>query len=116
MNTIEMMKKLYESPKLKAKSHNCTRSDDILINRNGALLWYNKHSNYLFECCSVNMSAEWKIIQEPVSWQEAIQGWIDGKTVKIENEDGSYYCFLKQDTFLCMNNTDFTNYNWYICD
>ena len=27
---------------------------------------------------------DWTLVREPVTWQEAIQAWIDGKTVKVE--------------------------------
>ena len=109
-----MMGKLMENPSLKAKSDNCVRNDDILINNKGALMWENKRKNggyALFECCISNMKATWEIVKEPVTWQEAIQAWIDGKNIyfitlrneRIEFKDG-----------LEIYQDDFIKSEWYI--
>lgn len=39
---------------------------------------------------SNNAFAEWAEIKEPVTWQEAIQAWIDGKNI---------YCILGDETY-----------------
>lgn len=119
MNTLEMMNKLYENPKLKAKSHNCTFSNDILINDSGALIWENSRKNgslsngdyYLFECCTVNMLADWEIIQEPVTWQEAIQAKLDGKNVYFIKTNGCKYV-LDDNLEIFLDN--FKTSKWYI--
>jgi hypothetical protein len=58
-------------------------------------------------------------IDKLLSWQEAILAWIDGKNIKSEPKDGSYYYLtqvLKQYGTLNVNIKDVMNYKWYICD
>lgn len=105
MKTYKMMEMLIENPKLEAVSKNSTEPDDVVINSKGALVWKNKlnrarrelgfNKNFLFECCSVDLNAEWEIVYPSVTWQEAIQAWISGKIV--------YYYFNNTKQYLNMS-------------
>ena len=40
--------------------------------------------------CADNLrDIEWKLVQKPVTWQEAIQAWLDGKGFRVEMPDGA---------------------------
>jgi hypothetical protein len=45
----------------------------------------------LFAINKETIKMDWQLVRTPVTWQEAIQAWVDGKTVKCyypENEKG----------------------------
>ena len=56
---------------------------------------------------------EWELVPQEVTWQEAVQAWLDGKTAKMV--EGSEVIILKgkKDT-LIFNKSRFTNGKWYI--
>lgn len=62
---------LSENPKLKATDEN---GYEVYIENDS---FYGKDTSKLI----LFLDGEWKIIQEPVPWQEAIQAWLDGKNV-----------------------------------
>ena len=37
---------------------------------------------------NVALDLDWKLVRQPVTWQEAIQAWADGKEVCVENKAG----------------------------
>ena len=37
---------------------------------------------------NVPLDLDWQLVRQPVTWQEAIQAWADGKTIKTESSDG----------------------------
>ena len=37
---------------------------------------------------NVALDLDWQLVRQPVTWQEAIQAWADGKTIKTESSDG----------------------------
>ncbi len=56
--------------------------------------------------------SNWHEVKQPVSWQEALQAWIDGKTIKVvsNNFDISFV----NDRRLSLGLNDFTRNEWYI--
>ncbi len=100
MKTWEMIQKLSENPGLKA------------IDETGYIVSINKNDDFCHlgeDGILLNLSDEWQIMQESVSWQEAIQAKLDGKNVYFIEEDGSRY---KLTEFL----DNFRTSKWYIED
>ena len=64
---------------------------------------------------------DWQLVRQPVTWQEAIKAWAEGKTVIVENTcdkrkyDGKKN-FLKDEYGNPMGSWDITNGTWYIED
>jgi hypothetical protein len=81
MKTWEMMKVLMENNKLKARS---------MVNGNERVVSVGKSG--LGNVCIISeqgvavlpIDADWELIPQEVTWQEAIQSWIDGKSLTIE--------------------------------
>lgn len=87
MKTSEMIAMLEKNPKLKFQYNtgsesgvmSCIDGDIKLIEHNGKPANYSQylilHSGY--------MRQDWQLVREPVSWQEAIQAWLDGKEIEV---------------------------------
>ena len=61
----------------------------------------------------------WEIVKQPVTWQEAIQAWADGKTIKCEH--GQITFVYNHDDEFFGNHSGvhkrlFTNGTWYVED
>ena len=67
------------------------------------------------------MEDVWEEVKQPVTWQEAIQAWADGKTVIVENTcdkrkyDGKKF-FLRDEYGNAMGSWEITNGTWYVED
>lgn len=88
MKLWEVLKALEENPK---KVFECDTGSRIKFFDN-KLYWYDKHDNpkEVFEIrdkrsgtglCH-NTGDIWQEIKQPVPWQEAIEAWVNGKTIK----------------------------------
>ena len=68
---------------------------------------------------NVSMDLDWRLVKQPVTWQEAIQAWAQGKTVIVENTcdkrkyDGKKN-FFKDEHGNPMGSWEITNGTWYI--
>jgi hypothetical protein len=96
MKTWEMIKMLEENPKLKFKNIRFMNGDKIenflsigcygyftaKVFRNGELMDETKPSFGFFG--NFKPDDDWQLVRTPVTWQEALQAWVDGKTVKCE--------------------------------
>ena len=67
-----------------------------------------------------NLHIDWELLPQEVTWQEAIQAWLNCKEIYVETDDGKYTqrasfrlgCFaLGQDGF---NKNCFRSGKWYI--
>ena len=67
------------------------------------------------------LKSEWKLVEEPIHWKDAIDAWLKGETVNFE-KDGIWYS-LHKDKFELYDNAynrfglykeDFIEGNWYI--
>lgn len=94
MKTWEMIKELTENPNKKFKN----KKDGYKVQMiNGLLVYpfYNSEhelqSSDWFLVADNALEMEWKEVKEPVTWQEAIEAWIDGKTI---------YCLLNGEKFI----------------
>ena len=68
-----------------------------------------------------NTGDNWQLVRQPVTWQEAIQAWAEGKTVIVENTcakrkyDGKKI-FLRDEYGNAMGSWEITNGTWYVED
>ena len=75
MNTWQMIRELTENPK-KAFMRNY---DELVVkvDKTGALTWEKGHEHLCVD-------DEWTENKQPITWQEAIEAWANGKNVKCE--------------------------------
>lgn len=95
--TWEVIKALSENPKLKFK----TDSQGYGYGHE-VCLWIDKGGNLVADevikqdhptTCERWLKATWQLVRTPVTWQEAIQAWVDGKTVRCECKECGYCLF-----------------------
>ena len=62
---------------------------------------------------------DWQPVRQPVTWQEAIQAWADGKTIKCEHGQITFV-YNPDDEFFGnhsgVHKRLFTNGSWYVDD
>jgi hypothetical protein len=125
MKTWEMIKALTENPKLKFKVEEFTASVDdtglLDLEYNGDKA--NVDCNIRITDVGSIKADDWELIPQEVTWQEAIQAWVDGKTVycKISAEDspvnmGTRYIHYgdSNETRYPLSKIEFSNGKWYI--
>ena len=56
---------------------------------------------------------EWKKVQYEVTWQEAIEAWVNGKEVSLVKRDVKYLLKHSEISFY-LNKSDFKDGKWYI--
>ncbi len=113
MQTWEMIKKLSKNPKLKAKSDEWI----VYIDKRGSFHMLDPNGDE--EELNLTIFDEWEIIEEPVSWQEAIQAWLNGKDVYCVSDDVKINIsgennVLEDVNHLYLTKDDFKNGKWYI--
>lgn len=108
LKTWEVIKALTENPKLRFRNN--SHSYVQINNEDGSIVWSNKDGSsvgpnldrfilYSNGPCCDNLHIEWEIVHQEVTWQEAIQAWVDGKevyftlngSVQLYLDDGSQY-------------------------
>lgn len=126
MKLWEVLKALEENPE---KVFECDTGSRIKFFDN-RLHWYDKHGNpkEAFEirdkrsgtgACH-NTGDFWHEVKQPVTWQEAIEAWTNGKTIRCE--DGGYdYLFsggknTLTDSVGPIDKYQITKGTWYIED
>jgi hypothetical protein len=115
VKTWEMIKMLTENPKLKFKLVGTGIGENTVGITNNKIVWTDiSCMPRLVLTFSTLTKNEWKLIQEPVTWQEAIQAWIDGKTIYTIDEDGietELKGVVEEAYFMKI---EFTDSKWYI--
>ena len=101
MKLWEVMKALDENPK---KVFRSKVTNSRLMFKNGELVWenqfmkiekftiYDKRTFVEFDSLIDNTGDIWEEVKQPVTWQEAIEAWVSGKTIKCTIQ-GSDYVF-----------------------
>jgi hypothetical protein len=97
--TWEIIKMLSENPNLRFKampySEAKTFFDEACL-VNGVLCWGGNKA-YPLQISIGKYDIDWKLIETPVTWHEALQAWAEGKTVICKlndiNEEYSEICF-----------------------
>jgi len=83
--TWEVIKALSENPKQEFAIITPSCSGNVLMRR-GELVW--KDANTRVQISDVVLRYKWQLVRTPVTWQEAIQAWLDGKTIRCNMESG----------------------------
>lgn len=61
------------------------------------------------------MNLDWKLVKQPVTWQEAIEAWADGKTISYSYKDGDIrFPFEDSNTMLSVEKIKIAK--WYVED
>lgn len=122
MQTWEMIKELTENPKLKfiRVSDNVTFATSSRIHEGKVIDYYVSALHSPSHGC-VLLKDEWKLIPQEVTWQEAIQAWVDGKEFLIKHNGKEYkqrQCSrlgcLSDNPFSGFGNGLFTEGKWFI--
>ena len=77
-----MIAMLEENPNLKFKS--CYNGFHLEATIDDNLLRISESGITSDRIKYLNLNSDWQLVREPVSWQEALQAWIDGKTIKCK--------------------------------
>ena len=129
MKTWEMIKALTEDNKKKFKD---SLDSVVGLNEKGELCWL-KISETSVENPVVfgktfywnNLDVEWKEVEQPVTWQEALEANSKGKRVRVETNSNRCKGYTKtftnddllQDTeWDAMTSLEITTGTWYILD
>ena len=67
---------------------------------------------------NININRNWQEVKQPVTWQEAIEAWANGKKIKYENEHGclTYSGNTLKDEIGPLASYQLTTGTWYIED
>lgn len=63
---------------------------------------------------NIKIDAEWEEVRKPVSWQEALQAWANGKDIELKRVGGSRKLINGYGLFL--HEEDLVKGTWYILD
>jgi hypothetical protein len=90
------------------------------IGRDGNYLWYGRidhgmisDSPLLGGSVDINNN-NWQIFKQPVTWQEAIQAWADGKTIRLKMPEWEQV--WKPTNAISFNYCQITQGSWYVED
>ena len=78
---------------------------------------YSQHAGHkLVDDVYVNDNS-WQLVRQPVTWQEAIQAWADGKVVYVENKAGGrVYRYGGESEKMYLLTSEITEGTWYVED
>ncbi len=120
MKLWEVIKALTEDP---TKLFRKDSSFHVGFTTEGALGWKNENGafkSYFTVREDHLLDDGWKLVRQPVTWQEAIQAWADGKTIKTQSDDGirTYRKTSKglQSVLGGVTKDELLNGNWYVED
>jgi hypothetical protein len=132
MKTSAMIAMLEKNPNLRFKRPTWDSDTSIgikddaiqMLTKTGEVWTYSgSKSNtdrFVAACLQIGVGGGWELIQEPVAWQEAMQAWAEGKTVRcvFENQQGAIYVFksfhAKAETSTNLSRDMITKGTWYI--
>lgn len=91
MKTWEVIQKWNENPDIKFR--NLESGEIWTIGLSGNIVAVNKNGIQLGQryINKLTIPHEWEEVKEPVTWQEAIQAWIDRKDFKVVMPNGVEY-------------------------
>lgn len=125
----EVISMLRENPDLKFKSK-CSHGYAVISNEHGILYYRDKKEDYMidyYRCAMNSMEREWELIQQPVTWEEALFARCHQKKTIIWKRDNStstkrfkwgkwYSDALKDDNGHPIKGHMLTSGAWYIED
>ena len=85
-----------------------------IFNCNGELISQEKKGGAFNE--NIRVNKDWQEVKQPVTWQEAIEAWANGKRIKYENEHGclTYSGNTLKDEIGPLASYQLTTGTWYI--
>ena len=99
--TWEVVKILMENPRLRFEAK---------INKKKSNMWIDTDGDLVMDVVKTApdypitdnewLNAEWQLVETPVTWQEALQAWTEGKTIKREFGDNEGTIYLGEDILL----------------
>ncbi len=116
MKTWEMYKIATENTKAMFKRLLLSNDDIYHFNDKGQLRVFDKDYYYP----SIKIDEDWELVPREVTWQEAIQAWLNGKDISIEYGGGTfiqkYACRfgVLENQFDGFGAKLFTDGKWYI--
>ncbi len=119
MKTSEMIAMLEKNPKLRFTSGGEISTMEAIC-RSGNIELYHIPAELRYE---FRRDRDWQLVREPVTWQEALQAWIDGKEIEVCECAGcesikEHKCYMEKQTIdglvtrLCRQ--QFKTAKWYI--
>lgn len=90
--TGEIILALEKNPKLQFRSSN-HMTTPLMAYSDGEAIFYRKENGSFSEQTGMALNRKWTLVRTPVTWQEAIQAWLDGKTVRCECKECGYCLF-----------------------
>lgn len=118
MKTSEMIAMLEENPKLKFTRSKCAFGYGGSLHLKKGKLCGENESDYPFVLDENNKPMDdWELVREPVTWQEAIQAWLDGKDIEIAECAGcsAFPNCILQEKFTVNIGTDNSHAGFSIC-
>ncbi len=81
---------------------------------NGKRLIDQSHAGGAFNG-NVELDLDWQLVRQPVTWQEAIQAWADGRIISVEI-GGFKYKFTHDDNIFGLSGRMINLGTWYVED
>lgn len=122
MKTSEMIAMLEKNPALKFRRVDWKHDDRYVYvdeERKSVRVMSNTPPKYMGELAIYLDSEEWELIPQPVPWQEALQAWAEGKSIKCVADNAVIYL---GDSYYAVNSAfgrgisknEIGNGTWYI--
>ena len=113
MKLWEVLKALEENPKKRFTSKFGSMSAEIFADDLSVNFMHTESLEL-----SLDASRDWQEVKQPVTWQEAIEAWANGKLIKYENEHGclTYSGNTLKDEIGPLASYQLTTGTWYIED
>ena len=106
--------------------------EKVFVNTKGEHLWVQPDGDLYFEGDYLSLEERWEEAEKPVTWQEAIEAWVNGKGNMVEMEDMDPIFSYNDDVLInpasnklgCFINNETKGFNrilfeqgtWYIID
>ncbi len=93
MKYWEIVKRLTENPALSGVAVIGSTRYELYVDNSRTLQSATHYTEVGLNGTSLGKAANidfdgWEIVHQPVTWQEAIEAWADGKTIKTQSDDG----------------------------
>ena len=85
-----------------------------ILNCNGELISQEKKGGAFNE--NIRVNKDWQEVKQPVTWQEAIEAWANGSSIKCECEGGVTFFKPPRQSSACFTAKLITHGTWYIED
>ena len=121
MKYWEVVKRLTENPALSGVAVIGSTRYKLYVDDSGTLeskaysLQPGKNGTSIGEAGNVDFDG-WEIVKQPVTWQEAIQAWADGKKVTVLTMFGLGSREVKKSRGSSITEYEITNGTWYVED